>query len=136
MSGITNAIIGNFNWLNSVYRKTERTTTDATATVIDTIPIGADSTILILAMITGIESGGANSAGFLYATFWNKDGTSAPVLVGSFPTSLANEKNDSAWGTEPTFVANGVNAIDIKVTGKAATTINWKCLTIIINMSI
>ncbi len=136
MSGITNAIVGNFNWLNSIFRRSEKTTSDATATVIDTIPIGADNTILILAMITGIQSGGANSAGFLYAAFWNKDGTSAPVLVGSYPTSLANELDDATWGAQPTFVANGLNAIDIKITGKAATTINWKCVAIIINSSI
>lgn len=136
MSGITNGIMGNFNWLNSIFRRTEKTTADATATVIDTIPIGADNTVLILAMITGIQSGGANSAGFLYAAFWNKDGTAAPVLVGSFPTSLANELDDVTWGAQPTFVANGLNAIDIKVTGKTATTINWKCVAIIINSNI
>ncbi|HYQ41056.1 MAG TPA: hypothetical protein VER11_03790, partial [Polyangiaceae bacterium] len=49
---------------------------------------------------------------------------STPRLLGSAAVAI-NAKDDATWGT-PTFTINGFNT-EIKVVGKASTSINWQC---------
>jgi len=92
-----------------------------TATTISTVAIPASKAITIEAVVNGIKSDLSAGAGYVYrATFKNNAGTVS--LIGSESQDYS-EEDDATWGGV-TFVISGTNVL-VKVTGKAATVINW-----------
>lgn len=106
------------------FEYSEVTTTDATVTSALSVPMGNDTVTLFQVWAVGVSSGGTNGAGYsVYATY-KKDGAAAPAIVGAFPENAHWKESDSTWGGITFNVSTP--SVNIQVTGKAATTINWK----------
>lgn len=105
-------------------------TTDATATVIKTIPIAGSKAVLIECRVTGLKSDLGTAAGYiLHAVFRNNAGTVSQV--GTDSIDFVRE-DDANWGG-PQTVINGTD-VEIKVVGLAATTIDWGADTYVTTM--
>ena len=110
--------------LEQFYEYAELTTTNATATVAVSVPMSNDSTTMFYVRAVGISTGGTNGAGYaVYATY-KKDGAAAPAIIGAFPENAHWKESDSTWGGIDFNVSSPV--VQVRVTGKAATTIKWK----------
>jgi len=98
-------------------------TTDATQTTLATFSANTNDTIYSFrAEVTGIQAG-ANGAGYeIKGTFKRIGGT--VTQIGSTLVVYAHE-DDSTWGGV-TFDISGSD-IRVRVTGLAATTIDWQC---------
>lgn len=121
-------------WLQSHFERAELTTTDATVTDAIIVPMGNDTTLKLEVHAVAIQSGGANSAGYVVHATFNKDGAAAPVIVGVYPENAHWKEDDTSWGGISFAIATP--SIKIQVTGKAATTINWKVLAIKLDVGI
>jgi len=96
-------------------------TTDATEAVALGIPIPTGTSATVEATVTAVKSDNTQAAGYKFvATFRNVAGTL--YLVGSLSTPYT-ERNDANWLA--TLSASAMGEAQIKVTGVAATTINW-----------
>ena len=96
-------------------------TTGATTTTIDTIPIITNSGLLIQAKVVGIKDDHAMKGGFkLIGMFANDSGT---VTRQGF---VGNVFAQTEAGWIVTMVVSGTNVL-IRVKGAAATNISWKC---------
>ena len=96
-------------------------TTDATATVLKTVPIAGSKSVLIECRVTGLKSDLSTGAGYiLRAVFRNNAGTVSQVGTDSIDFV---QEDDTNWGG-PQTVINGTD-VDIQVVGLAATTIDW-----------
>lgn len=101
------------------------TTSNATKTVIQTIPIPNDSSAMVTCRISGIKSDGSLAAnGVVHASYKNDGGS---LSEQNYETG-AHFEFPSGWN----FVID-VSGTDIKpsVTGAAGTTINWQISTMI-----
>lgn len=95
-------------------------TTDATVTVIDTIPIPTDESVGLRIDVTAIKNDGTKALDLSRkATFANDGGTVS--LIGT-ETNSHFERQDV--NMDVTLVISGTN-VQVKVTGVAATTIDW-----------
>lgn len=99
-------------------------TGNATATTLDSFTIPSNCTLIISAVITGIKSDNSQGAAyFRSAAFRNTGGSVSQISTtqdgGTF-------EDDSAWDAT---IDNSTTTIRIRVTGKAATTIRWTCVT-------
>lgn len=112
-------------------RQTAVQTTDATVTVLDTIPMGVLTAPInvIESVVTGARTGGSSgtagdSAGYkIIATYKNVAGT--VTLVGSIVVVMSSE-DQAAWNC--TFAVNGQN-IELRVTGAANNNVTWTAFT-------
>lgn len=97
-------------------------TTDATVTTIITLPtLASDTAALVFVEAVGLEVGGANGAGYTsIGQFKNNSGVMTFIGAQVNPSA---EEDDAAWGG--VAIVGNVNPPLIKVSGKAATTINW-----------
>lgn len=98
-------------------------TTDATATTIDSFTIASNTTLIVTTVITAVKSDNTQGAAyFRTAAFRNNAGTVAQISTtqdgGTF-------EDDSSWDVT---VDNVTTTVRIRVTGKAATTIRWTCV--------
>lgn len=98
-------------------------TTDATPATAQYLNLADPATHSVLARIVGQESGGGNRAIYAREAALYRAGAGA-AQEGSTTTLGADIESDAAWGG-PSF-ATGSNAYSLRVTGKAATTIDWR----------
>lgn len=115
-------------------RQTSVNTTDATVTVLDTIPMGVLTAPVntIEVYVTAARTGGASgtagdSAGYIKTgVFKNVAGT--VTLVGSVVNVMTSE-DQAAW--DVTLTVNGQN-IEVRVTGASGNNITWTAYTNVI----
>ncbi|NHZ84276.1 MAG: hypothetical protein GWP19_00155 [Planctomycetia bacterium] len=100
---------------------TLKTTTTAAIQTIDTVPIPTDKAVKITADVVAKKDDITEQGGFVkQAQFANNSGT---VTKQGATGSLFHE---AQAGWDVTFVISGTDVL-IKVTGAAATNIDWKC---------
>ena len=96
-------------------------TTDGTLTTIDTVAVPTDEAILIKAEIVSIKDDATEKAGLVIeAIYANNSGT--VTLQGA--VNYIHRQVPAGWNV--TFVISSTNIL-IRVTGNAATNIDWKC---------
>lgn len=101
--------------------KNSVTTTDATATTIMTIPIPNNSVCGLDLHVIGIKNDSSEGANYVIkGTYRNNAGTVS--IVGTLSSSHL-EEDDTNW--DVALSVSSTNVL-VKVTGVAATTINWK----------
>lgn len=98
-------------------------TTNATATTLDSFTIASNTTLIVSAVITAVKSDNSQGASYIRsAVFRNNAGTVAQISTtqdgGTF-------EDDATWDAT---IDNATTTIRIRVTGKAATTIRWTCI--------
>lgn len=95
-------------------------TTDATVTTLDSFTIASNSTAAVSVLVTATKSDSSQAACYsLQACFRNNAGTVAQV--GTTNKVVIGE-DDSTWDAT---IDNSTTTIRVRVTGKAATTIQW-----------
>lgn len=95
-------------------------TTDATVTTLDSFTIASGSAVVVSWLVSAIQSTSANAAGYsVSAVFRNNAGT---VTQSGTTTVTVLGESDSAWDCT---CDNSTTTIRLRVTGKAATTIQW-----------
>ena len=104
---------------------TVRTTTAAQTTIV-TCPIPASTIVMIEARVVARRTGGTagvaeDGAGYLILFTW-KNIAGVATAIGA-PVPAATMESQGAWNV--VAVANGAN-VDVKVTGAANNTIDWK----------
>jgi hypothetical protein len=99
-------------------------TTDATVTTVLTIPVDSNTTVSFGARWFGRLNGGTTQA-MRESTFVMRRIGAGPVQWGSTNDVFSTAKDDATWGALD-FTVSG-NDVIIRVTGKAATNIDWKC---------
>ena len=108
------------------------TTTDATVTTVDTIPITASSTYLIQARVIGRRTGGVSGTaddGCSYVrrgTYTTKSGV--VTLLGAVET-IGTDREDQA-GFDATLTISGTNVL-VRVTGAASNNMSWQAHTLV-----
>jgi hypothetical protein len=100
------------------------TTTDATTTTVLTIPIDANTTVSCGARWFGRIVAG-NTQAMRESTFVIRRVGAGPVQWGSTNDVFSTTKDDAGWGALDFAISS--NNLIIRVTGMAATSINWKC---------
>ncbi len=95
-------------------------TTDATVTTLDSFTIASNSAVVVSWLVTAIKSDSSQAAAYsCSACFVNTAGTVGQV--GTTTTTVIGE-SDSAWDCT---ADNSTTTIRLRITGKAATTIQW-----------
>ncbi len=99
-------------------------TTNATVTTVHTIPIAADSVVSFGVRWYGKQLAVSTFA-MREATFvYRRVGSAGPTQWGSDVDQFALLKDDAGWGALDHAASS--NNVILRVTGKAATTINWR----------
>lgn len=98
------------------------TTTDATVTSVQVLTVPANTGGQIMAKVVGNRANGDQSAYTVVAGFVNVAGVAAVVAVTPLLTA------ETTATTDCTIDATGAT-IRVRVTGVAAQTYNWSCLT-------
>ena len=117
-------------WFNDVKRlldgtglntkiQTKLTTSDATQTTIQTLPLEDNTVYDVSAIITGRNSSDRASYN-IEGTVYREGGNA--VIEGQ--TVVHSAESDSAW--DATYTVSG-NDLRVSVTGTAGTDINWSC---------
>lgn len=102
------------------------TTTDATITDITTVSVAEGEVFLVEAQVIGRKSDGSQLALYHREGLFYRN-TGGDVTQQGSITSLAEVESDASW--DCTLNADTTNqTIDVRVTGVADTTINWKCV--------
>lgn len=114
-----------YSWVNSncdVIKKTLQTT-DATVTDIISVYLNEGDVVLIEAQVVAKETDETNRALYYREGLFYRN-TSGNVTQEGATSSLVTIESDGAW--DLTLNADTTaQAVDIRVTGKASTTINW-----------
>lgn len=97
-------------------------TTDATVTSLLTYAMADNTTAIFEARVTGDVNAGANSAGYIRQSVYKRTGGGAATIVGAQVLALTAEDN-AAW--DCTIDTDGANTVRVRVTGAAATTVDW-----------
>lgn len=97
-------------------------TTDATQTTLMTHTPDDNTAVILEVLVVGRRSAGGEAAGFTVAGIFRRTG-SVTTQVGS-TTVIVHGRDDAAWTV--TFTVSGAG-INVAVTGKAATVIDWSC---------
>jgi hypothetical protein len=103
------------------------TTTDATLTVVRSIPLAVDSVLRVRYAIVGAQNSSSNRAIKESSVTVRRSGSGDPVMVAS-SDSCPLFKDDAAWGSDAEIgyqINTTTDALEIIVKGKAATTIVW-----------
>ena len=108
----------------------ELQTTDATVDTLISVTLLEGNVYLIEAWVTAIQAD-ETSAVYKIITGAKRTTAGSAVLFGSVISIITSEE-EASW--DCTFDASG-NDIRVRVTGEAATTINWTCTEIFINGS-
>jgi hypothetical protein len=97
-------------------------TTDATATVIKSIPVGENKVINIDVDVIANEAGATKATYRLVSSFYRN--AAGNVTENGSPVSIKSDEIDGDWAC--TLVANTTaQSVDVTVTGKAGDTVNW-----------
>lgn len=96
-------------------------TTDATVTLLWQGGLGDNTVLSIKAHVIGIQSTGVNRASYIKAATIYRAGGGA-TIQGTV-TTIHSQESNGAWDCD---IVVSSNAVQLKVTGAAATTINWK----------
>lgn len=99
-------------------------TTDATATLIKTIPTNNDSVVSLLHDLVGVKDDGSQIFRCRHAASFKNDGG---VLSQVGSGNNLELENPDAWGGI-SYTISGTD-IQVKVTGKLATNVKWQMLT-------
>ncbi len=103
----------------------EKTTTDATATNIVSIPLAEGQTMSIAAQITGRRTTGL-SVGYTISAVFKRNSGGNVTIVGQQLNEAVHYDAGAAW--TGALVADTSNqTVDVRVTGEISVTINWKC---------
>lgn len=97
-------------------------TTDATATVIMTIPFLSDSEKGLEIEVVGLKTDGLKALHLVRRATYKNDGGTL-TKVGTY-TDIHYERQDTSYSS--TLAISGTD-LQVKVTGKASTTIDWMC---------
>ena len=96
-------------------------TTNATITTIDTVPIPTDKALLLEVAVVGIKDDQTEKGGAIAnAMYANNSGTVTRQGAVTYPFSQLQA------GWEVTFLISGTNVL-VRVKGAAATNVSWKC---------
>lgn len=104
------------------------TTTDATLTVVRSIPLAADSVLRVRYAIVGAQNSSSNRAIRETVVTVRRSGSGDPVVV-AYGDSVALFRDDATWGASSEIghqINTSTDALEIIVKGKAATTIVWR----------
>lgn len=107
------------------YNATEQTT-DATATVVKSIPLCAGDAVYIEVVARAVKSDLSSDANYRYAGLFYRTASGNVTQAGS-TTAIATDIETGGGVTWTlTMIANTTDqTVDITVTGEAATTIDW-----------
>jgi hypothetical protein len=98
-------------------------TTDATVTTLDSFTLASNTAVTWTAMVSAIKSDKSQAAGFsISAVFRNNAGTISQVGT---TTSTQLAADDASWAATMDFSGTTVR---LRITGKAATTIQWSAI--------
>jgi len=90
------------------------------------LTVPADTSWTFDLLVNAIELDGSNSAGYSIQGVITRDGTANVAFVGGTPTTTVIAESDSNW--DCVVEADTTNqALAIKITGVAATTVRWNC---------
>lgn len=106
-------------------------TTDAVQTTVDSITLLDENTYHVEAEVVGVKSDGTDRATYHLACTVYRTGAGGATLQGAV-TSFHTQESDANW--DATFTVNG-NDLRVSVTGVAATTVEWGCTMLYMNMS-
>jgi len=107
-------------FVDTVYATVQ--STDAAGNVAYTVTL-PDESITMFVVNTVARTSGGTSASYIRAGGWSREAGGGATLVGGAFTSVHAREDDSGWDQQ-TFAVTG-NDVQIKVVGKAATTIDW-----------
>ena len=107
--------------LTNLMTATTLTTLDGVVTTIDTVPIPADTAVIVEAYIIAKEAGGVR-AGYLLRALIYRTGIVGAARQGAVQNDFTRESNGA---TDTDIDVSGNNAI-ITVQGLGATTIHWR----------
>jgi hypothetical protein len=97
-------------------------TADDTQTTLMDIVLTAASAIVVEFTIVGNQSGGSNRASYKRRATVYRDGSATAALQGSVETIGTDVESDANWNVAVDVDSNSVR---VRVTGVAATNINW-----------
>lgn len=122
-SSVQWASAGSFK-TGTINRNKKLTTTDATATVIESFPVAVGDVIQISGYLAGGKSDATAALDCNFAGGARRQSAGNVTLVG---TPLATVREDSTGAPTVAFNANTTTQeLEIKVTGIAAETWNWE----------
>lgn len=100
-------------------------TTNATETLVWSRTMSStQSTWVLDVVLIGTKSGGTDRASFWRRATVYRAGSGALAFQGAVLNPGVDAKSDGTWGD--INVTADTNDVQVKVTGKAATTINWR----------
>lgn len=106
-------------------------TTDATVTTLDSLTLEDENTYNISAQIVGVKSDGTDRASYNFIGTYYRTGAGNATIQGSVTTTHTEESN-SSWSC---VLDTNSNDVRVRVTGVAATTIEWSCSISYLNVS-
>jgi hypothetical protein len=106
-------------------RGTEQTT-DATVTTLASVAPGNTKAGRVSVVVTAREATTQVVNIYSLQQSYETDGTGAVTLRGS-PTVVAEDEDNAAWACALTVEIASPTVISVRVTGEAATTIDWRC---------
>jgi len=124
------ATVSPTNSLGDLYFEATLATTDATVTTIISYTPPDSGSYSIISHCNGNQSDDSNIVAYVNHALIKKIGAGTVSAIGAVTAISGVEDGALAAAAPPTFVVAG-SAVNIKVTGVAATNIDWKCKAII-----
>jgi hypothetical protein len=124
MARCSSLFIGDFA-VKYLRQESSLTTTDATITAAFLINLEDETSHIVEAQIVGKKSDTSDRAMYWKRALVYRNGGGA-TIEGSAQSVTADVESNAAWDAA---VAVGANLVDAEVTGVAATTIDWTCVT-------
>ncbi len=123
LSGASTSTSNNAKGVEANVNPVNVQTTDATVTTLDSFTIASGSAVVVSWLVSAIQSTSANAAGYsVSAVFRNNAGT--VTQSGTTLVTVIGE-SDATWDCT---CDNSTTTIRLRVTGKAATTIQWTAI--------
>jgi hypothetical protein len=114
-------------WARSPVFYDSVTTTNATPTVVRSVPVQINSSVFIDSICTWGLTSDPRQGGYLWLTLsFGRGSTGAPIARGTLDTLDSHNLN----GMKADFVPNSDGTVAVTVTGKVATSIGWTIETI------
>lgn len=105
----------------NIFPSKEVSTTDATQTTAMSLTLEDENTYHVEALVTAVQSTGANRASYRLAGTVYRTGGGSATLQGTV-TAVHSQESDANW--DATLTVSG-NDLRVSVTGVASTTIRW-----------
>lgn len=97
-------------------------TTDATVTTLVSYTMADNTTAIFEARVTADQNAGATSSGFIRQSVYKRTGAGIATIVGAAVLTLTAEDNAA---TDCIIDTDGANTVRVRITGIAATTMDW-----------